>query len=40
MEGVKSCSVNFASSSLFIDTDNIEYVKKKIKEIEPEIELH
>ncbi|MEW6506182.1 MAG: heavy metal translocating P-type ATPase [Bacteroidota bacterium] len=37
MEGVKSCSVNFASSSLFIDTDNIESVKKKIKEIEPEV---
>jgi Cd2+/Zn2+-exporting ATPase len=37
MEGVKSCSVNFANSSLFIDTDNIESVKKKIKEIEPEV---
>lgn len=39
MEGVKSCSVNFANSSLFIDTDNIESVKKKIKEIEPEVEV-
>ncbi len=37
MDGVNSCSVNFASSSLFIDTDNIESVKKKIKEIEPEV---
>ena len=39
MEEVKSCSVNFANSSLFIDTDNIESVKKKIKEIEPEVEV-
>ncbi|MHB8930304.1 MAG: heavy metal translocating P-type ATPase [Melioribacteraceae bacterium] len=39
MEGVKSCSVNFANSSLLIDTDNIESVKKKIKDIEPEVEL-
>lgn len=39
MEGVKSCSVNFASSTLLIDTDNIESVKKKIKDIEPEVEL-
>ncbi len=39
MEGVKSCSVNFANSSLMIDTVNIESVKKKIKEIEPEVEL-
>ncbi|MEW6654776.1 MAG: heavy metal translocating P-type ATPase, partial [Bacteroidota bacterium] len=37
MHGVKSCTVNFANSSLFIDTDNIESVKKKIKEIEPEV---
>lgn len=39
LEGVKSCSVNFANSSLLIDTDNIESVKKKIKDIEPEVEL-
>lgn len=39
MEGVKSCSVNFASSTLLIDTDNIESVKKKIKDIEPEVDL-
>ena len=39
LEGVKSCSLNFANSSLLIDTDNIESVKKKIKDIEPEVEL-
>jgi Cd2+/Zn2+-exporting ATPase len=39
MEGVKSCSINFANSTLLIDTDNIESVKKKIKDIEPEVEL-
>lgn len=37
MEGVKSCSVNFANSTLQIDAPDIEEVKKKIKEIEPEV---
>ncbi len=39
MDGVKSCSVNFANASLHIDTDNIDSVKKRIKEIESEVEL-
>ncbi len=39
LEEVKYVSVNFANSSLLIDTDNIESVKKKIKDIEPEVEL-
>ena len=37
MEGVKSCSVNFTNSTLQIDAQDIEEVKKKIKEIEPEV---
>lgn len=37
MEGVKFCSVNFANSTLQIDAPDIEEVKKKIKEIEPEV---
>lgn len=39
LKEVKYVSVNFANSSLLIDTDNIESVKKKIKDIEPEVEL-
>jgi len=39
MEGVKSCSVNFATSTLHIDTDNIDRVRSKIKEIEPLVEI-
>ena len=39
MEDVKSCSVNFATSTLHIDTDNFEKVKAKVKEIEPEVEI-
>jgi Cd2+/Zn2+-exporting ATPase len=39
MEEVKSCSVNFATSTLHIDTDNFEKVKAKVKEIEPEVEI-
>ena len=39
LEGVKSCSVNFATSTLHIDTDNFEKVKAKMKEIEPEVEI-
>ncbi len=37
MEGVKSCSVNFANSSLLIDSSDIEAVRQKINEIEPEV---
>ena len=39
LDDVKFVSVNFANSFIQIDTDNIEKVKKKIKEIEPEVEL-
>lgn len=39
LEDVKFVSVNFANSSMTIDTDNIEKVKTKIKEIEPEVEI-
>lgn len=36
---VKFVTVNFANSTMTIDTDNIEKVKSKIKEIEPEVEI-
>ena len=36
---VKFVTVNFANSTMTIDTDNIEKVKSKIKEIEPEVEV-
>ncbi|MFN8254176.1 MAG: heavy metal translocating P-type ATPase [Bacteroidales bacterium] len=36
---VKFVNVNFANSTLTIDTDNLEKVKSKIKEIEPEVEV-
>lgn len=39
LENVKFVSVNFANSSMTIDTDNLEKVKSKIKEIEPEVEI-
>jgi len=39
LEDVKFVSVNFANSSMTIDTDNLEKVKSKIKEIEPEVEV-
>jgi len=39
MDSVKSCSVNFATSTLHIDTDNFEKVKARVKEIEPEVEI-
>lgn len=39
LEHVKFVSVNFANSSLQIDTTDIEGVKTKIKEIEPEVEV-
>jgi len=35
MDSVRKCSLNFAASSLFIDTDNIEAVMRKIHDIEP-----
>ncbi|MBU2493307.1 MAG: cadmium-translocating P-type ATPase [Bacteroidetes bacterium] len=40
LEGVKFVNVNFANSTMTIDTDNIEMIKSKIKELEPEVELH
>ncbi len=36
---VKFVAVNFANSTITIDTDNLEKVKARIKEIEPEVEL-
>ena len=39
LEDVKFVSVNFANSSMTIDTDNLEKVKSKIREIEPEVEI-
>jgi len=39
LEEVKFVNVNFANSTLTIDTDNIEKVKTRIKEIEPEVVL-
>jgi Cd2+/Zn2+-exporting ATPase len=36
---VKFVAVNFANSTMTIDTDNIEKVKRKIKEIEPEVDI-
>jgi len=36
---VKFVTVNFATSSMTIDTDNFEKVKNKIKQIEPEVEI-
>lgn len=37
LEEVKFVNVNFANSSITINTDDIEKVKQKIKEIEPEV---
>jgi len=39
LDDVKFVSVNFATSKLYIDTDNIEKVKKEIKKIEPEVDV-
>lgn len=39
LEDVKFVSVNFATSTLHIETDNIDKIKIKIKEIEPEVEV-
>jgi Cd2+/Zn2+-exporting ATPase len=36
---VKFVAVNFANSTMTIDTENLEKVKARIKEIEPEVEL-
>lgn len=39
LEDVKFVSVNFANSSLTIDTGNLDKVKRRIKEIEPDVEI-
>ena len=39
LEEVKFVSVNFANSSLLVDTNDIEIVKRKIKDLEPDVEL-
>ena len=39
LEEVKFVSVNFATASMTIDTDDLEKVKSTIKEIEPEVEI-
>ena len=39
LEEVKFVSVNFAHSTMTIDTDNFEQVRKRIKQLEPEVEI-
>ncbi|MCU7497522.1 MAG: heavy metal translocating P-type ATPase, partial [Ignavibacteria bacterium] len=39
LKDVRYVSVNFADSVMFIDTDNIEKVRKVIKQTEPEVEI-
>ncbi|MFP4018315.1 MAG: heavy metal translocating P-type ATPase [Bacteroidales bacterium] len=39
LDNVKFVSVNFARSTMTIDTDNFEEVKKRIKRVEPEVEI-
>lgn len=39
LEEVKFVSVNFANSTMTIDTNNLEKVKSRIKELEPEVEV-
>lgn len=39
LDEVKFVSVNFATSSMTIDTNDLEKVKNKIKEIEPDVEI-
>ncbi|MCU7496766.1 MAG: cadmium-translocating P-type ATPase [Ignavibacteria bacterium] len=39
LKDVRYVSVNFAESVMFIDTDNIEKVRKVIKQTEPEVEI-
>jgi Zn2+/Cd2+-exporting ATPase len=38
LEEVKFVNVNFANATMAIDTDNLEKVRNKIKEIEPDVE--
>lgn len=39
LDGVKFVTVNFATASMTVDTDDFEKVKDKIKQIEPEVEI-
>lgn len=39
LESVKFVNVNFANSTMTIDAENIEEVKSKIRELEPEVEV-
>ena len=39
LEDVKFVTINFATSSMTIDTDDFEKVKSKITEVEPEVEI-
>lgn len=39
LDGVKFVTVNFATASMTLDTDDFEKVKDKIKQIEPEVEI-
>lgn len=39
LEEVKFVNVNYANSTLTIDVDNLEKVRQKIKELEPEVEV-
>jgi Cd2+/Zn2+-exporting ATPase len=39
LQEVKFVTVNFATASMTIDTENLEKVKARIKEIEPEVEI-
>ena len=39
LDEVKFVNVNFATSSMTIDTDDFEKVKSKITEVEPEVEI-
>ena len=39
LEQVNYVNVNFANSTMTIDTNDIEKVKQKIKELEPEVEV-
>lgn len=39
LDEVKFVTVNFATASMTIDTDNLEKVKSKITEVEPEVEI-
>ncbi len=39
LDFVRDVSINMASSTIYIDTDNFEKVKQEIKKIEPEVEV-